>query len=121
MLPLTTLIFVFGDHITHWFINDPEVIAYGRDLFRITSFSIFLFSLIWVMFGAFQGSGHTVPVMVVNMGRLWAVRIPATWVMTRIFEMGPNGLWWAMNMSNVVAGTAAFIWFLQCSNCTHQA
>lgn len=113
LLPLTTLIFVFGDHITQWFISDPEVIAYGHDLFRITAPSIFLFSLIWVMFGAFQGSGHTVPVMVVNMGRLWAVRIPATWILTRVFEMGPNGLWWAMNMSNVVAGLAAFIWFLK--------
>ncbi|MCP4290282.1 MAG: MATE family efflux transporter [bacterium] len=113
LLPLTTATFFFGEHITHWFIADPEVIAYGRDLFRITSFSVFAFSLILVIFGAFSGSGHTLPVMVVNMGRLWAVRIPASWLLAVVMDKGPVGLWWAMNISNIVAGTVAFIWFMK--------
>ncbi len=113
LLPLTTATFFFGHHITHWFINDPEVIGYGRDLFRITSFSVFAFGLILVLFGAFQGSGHTVPYMVVNMGRLWVVRIPATWLLAIVWDMGPTGLWWAMNLSNLVAGAVALVWFLR--------
>lgn len=113
LLPLTTLMFFFGGGITHWFIADADVIAYGRDLFRITSFSVFAFSLIMVIFGAFSGSGHTVPVMVVNMGRLWAVRIPATWLLAVHLGLGPVGLWWAMNLSNLLAGAVAFLWFLR--------
>jgi putative MATE family efflux protein len=113
LLPLTTATFFFGEHITHWFINDPEVIAYGHDLFRITSFSVFAFGLILVLFGAFQGSGHTVPYMVVNMGRLWVVRIPATWLLAVVWDMGPAGLWWAMNLSNLLAGAVALVWFLR--------
>jgi putative MATE family efflux protein len=113
LLPLALLMFFFGGSITHLFIGEQEVIAYGRDLFRITSFSVFAFSLIMVIFGAFSGSGHTVPVMVVNMGRLWAVRIPAAWLLAVHLGMGPNGLWWAMNLSNLVAGSVAFAWFLR--------
>jgi len=113
LLPLTTATFFFGEHITQWFISDPQVIAYGQNLFRITSFSVFAFSLILVLFGAFQGSGHTVPYMVINMGRLWAVRIPATWLLAVVWDMGPTGLWWAMNLSNLVAGVVALVWFLQ--------
>ncbi|MCB1184149.1 MATE family efflux transporter [bacterium] len=113
LLPLTTLTYFFGSHVTHWFVADPEVVAYGADLFRITSFSVFAFSLILVLFGAFQGSGRTVPVMVVNTGRLWAVRIPVTLLLTQVWHWGPNGLWWAMNLSNLIAGTAAFAWFLR--------
>lgn len=113
LLPLTTATFFFGEYITHWFINDPEVIAYGHDLFRITSFSVFVFSLILVLFGAFSGSGHTVPVMAVNMGRLWLVRIPVSWLLAVVLDMGPKGLWWAMNLSNILAGTVAFFWFLR--------
>ncbi len=113
LLPLTTATFFFGEHITHWFINDPVVIGYGHDLFRITSFSVFAFGLILVLFGAFQGSGHTIPYMVVNMGRLWLVRIPATWLMAVVWDMGPAGLWWAMNLSNFLAGAVALVWFLQ--------
>lgn len=113
LLPLTTLTFFFGGSLTHWFINDPEVIAYGRDLFRITSFSVFAFGLILVLFGAFQGSGHTVPLMVVNTGRLWLIRIPATWLLAVSMGWGPLGLWWAMNLSNLVAGAVALVWFLR--------
>lgn len=113
LLPLTTAMFFYGGHITRWFIHEPEVIAYGNDLFRITSFSVFLFSLILVLFGAFSGSGHTVPVMAVNMGRLWVARIPATILLTKVWGVGPAGLWWAMNISNVLAGTVAFLWFLR--------
>jgi len=113
LLPLTTLTFLFGGNITHWFVSDPEVIAYGRDLFRITSFSVFAFSLILVLFGAFQGSGHTLPVMVVNMGRLWLVRIPASWLRAKVMGMGPTGLWWAMNLSNLLAGLVALVWFMR--------
>ncbi len=99
--------------MTHWFINDPEVVAYGSDLFRITSFSVFAFSLILVVFGAFRGAGKTVPVMIINTGRLWAIRIPATLILTRWADMGPSGLWWAMNLSNLIAGAVAFAWFLR--------
>lgn len=113
LLPLTTATFFFGNHITRWFVDDPAVIAYGYDLFRITSFSVFVFSLILVLFGAFSGSGHTVPLMVVNMGRLWVVRIPATILMAKVWDMGPSGLWWAMNLSNLIAGAVAFLWFLR--------
>ncbi len=113
LLPLTTLTFFFGGHLTHFFINDPEVIAYGRELFRITSFSVFAFSLILVLFGAFQGSGHTVPMMVVNTGRLWLVRIPATWLLAVFMGWGPLGLWWAMNLSNLIAGSVALVWFMR--------
>jgi len=113
LLPLTTLTFFFGGSVTHWFIADPEVVAYGRALFRITSFSVFLFSLILVLFGAFQGAGKTVPVMVVNSGRLWLIRIPTTLLLMRLTDLGPSSIWWAMNLSNVIAGTVAFIWFLR--------
>jgi putative MATE family efflux protein len=113
LLPLTTLTYFYGGSVTHLFIDDPEVVAYGGDLFRITSFSVFAFSLILVLFGAFQGAGKTVPVMVVNTARLWAIRIPATLLLTRWADWGPNGLWWAMNLSNLIAGGAALVWFLR--------
>ncbi len=113
LAPLTTLTYFYGGSLTHWFIPDPEVVAYGGDLFRITSFSVFAFSLILVLFGAFQGAGKTVPVMVINSGRLWAVRIPATILLTRLTDLGPSGLWWAMNLSNLIAGSVALVWFLK--------
>ena len=65
------------------------------------------------MFGAFQGAGKTVPVMVVNVARLWLVRIPFSWLLAVKLALGPSGLWWAMNLSNVLAAAAALVWFLR--------
>lgn len=113
LFPLTLLMYFYGGSLTQIFINDPEVIAYGRELFRITAFSLFAFSLIMVLFSAFQGAGKTVPVMVVNTIRLWGLRIPVTLALTRWGGMGPEGIWWAMNISNLIAGGIAVIWFLR--------
>lgn len=113
LAPLCLAVFVWAGPLTRIFVDDQQTVIYGRELLRITSPSVFLFSLILVMFGAFQGSGHTVPVMVVNAGRLWAVRIPASWLLAVHMGLGPSGLWWAMNLSNVIAGTVALIWFLR--------
>jgi putative MATE family efflux protein len=111
LLPVTTLMFFFGASISQIFINDPEVIAYGRDLFRVTSYSVFVFGFIMVFMGAFQGSGHTIPVMVLNMTRLWVIRIPAAYLLAIVIGMGPLGLWWAMFLSNTLTAIAAAIWF----------
>ena len=113
LLPLTTLTTIFGGPLTRLFVADPDVIRHGADMLRITSFSVFVYGLISVLFGAFQGAGHTTPVMVVNVVRLWGIRIPASWLMAVALGMGPIGLWWAMNLSNVLAAVVAFIWFLR--------
>jgi len=111
LLPLTTLMFFFGGTISRIFIDDPEVMRYGRELFRITAYSVFAFGFILVLLGAFQGSGHTVPVMVLNMIRLWVIRVPAAYLLGIVLGWGPAGLWWAMFASNVAIAIGAGVWF----------
>jgi putative MATE family efflux protein len=111
LLPLTTLMFFFGAPISRIFINDPEVVQYGRDLFQVTSYSVFAFGFIMVLMGAFQGAGHTVPVMVLNLSRLWLIRVPAAYLLGITLALGPLGIWWAMFLSNTLIAAAAGIWF----------
>jgi len=111
LLPVTTLMFFFGDSISKIFVDDPEVIRYGRDLFRITSYSVFAFGFVMVLLASFQGSGHTVPAMVLNVIRLWGLRIPAAYLLAITLGLGPSGLWWGMFISNTVTAIAAAIWF----------
>jgi Na+-driven multidrug efflux pump len=103
--------FFFGATISRVFVNDPQVIAYGRSLFQITSYSVFAFGFVMVLLGSFQGAGHTVPVMVLNMSRLWLLRIPAAYLLAVVAGLGPAGLFWAMFLSNTVTALAAGIWF----------
>jgi putative MATE family efflux protein len=111
LLPVCVLTFFFGAAISRAFIADPEVVQYGRDLFRINSFSVFAFGFVMVLLGAFRGSGYTVPVMVLNVGRLWALRVPGAYLLAKAWNLGPAGIWWSMTLSNLIVAVAAVIWF----------
>ena len=111
LLPVALGMFFFGADISRAFVNDPEVIQLGRTMFRITTPSVFVFGFLLVLLGSFQGSGYTLPVMVLNMSRLWVLRIPAAYLLAYTAGMGPLGIWWSMFISNTVITIAGWLWF----------
>jgi Na+-driven multidrug efflux pump len=80
-------------------------------MFRITTPSVFAFGFVTVLFGGFQGSGFTLPVMVLNIARLWVLRLPLAYLLSRMTHMGTDGLWWGMFASNTVTALAGGAWF----------
>jgi putative MATE family efflux protein len=111
LLPITVAMFFFGGDIARAFVNDPSVIALGRTMFRVTTPSVFVFGFLLVILGSFQGSGHTMPVMVLNMTRLWVLRIPGAYFLAYTVGMGTMGIWWAMFLSNTVTALIGWFWF----------
>ncbi|TFH04470.1 MAG: MATE family efflux transporter, partial [Spirochaetales bacterium] len=105
-----TLTFLYGGHFIRFFVDDPEVIAYGADLFRILSPSVVIFALFMVITGAFQGGGDTKPVMVMNVTRLWGIRVPLAYLFSITLAWGPSGIWWGMFISNLVIAVVGFVW-----------
>ncbi len=105
-----TLAFFFGASFVRFFVDDPEVIAYGRTLFRILSPSVVIFALFMVATGAFQGGGDTKPVMVLNVVRLWGIRVPLAYLLALGLSWGPTGIWWSMFASNLVIAVVGFYW-----------
>ena len=106
-----TLTFLFGGYIVKFFINDPEVIRVGANLFRIASYSVPFFGIMFAFNAAFSGSGHTAPILVLNTTRLWGIRIPVAYYLAIKKGMGPNGIFYAMVISNVIISAAAYLWF----------
>lgn len=105
-----TFTFFFGASFVRFFVDDPEVIAHGRDLFRILSPSVMIFAVFMVTNGAFQGGGDTKPVMVLNVARLWGVRVPLAYVLVVLAGWGPIGIWWSMFASNLLIAVVGFFW-----------
>jgi len=105
-----TLAFFFGASFVRFFVDDPEVIAYGEELFRILSPSVVIFAMFTVATGAFQGGGDTKPVMVLNIARLWGLRVPLAYLLALTLAWGPSGIWWSMFASNLVIATIGFFW-----------
>ncbi len=132
MLTGCVLVYFFGGSITKFFINDLDVVNVGKRMFKVTPFATFVFSILFVFIGAFNGSGHTKPVMLLNIGRLWFIRIPLVYILSGTVLSVPflqksflqpmlyavsrplakypyESLWWSMIASNVICSFIAFL------------
>ena len=98
---LCVLTFFYGRYVTAVFINDPEVVEIGRIYFKLVSFSIPFFAVMQALIAALDGSGHTFQSAVVNIARLWGVRIPLVYLLTNLY--GFTGIFYAMIASNIAA------------------
>lgn len=111
IVPSMTFTFFFGNHFVRFFIDDPEVIAYGVSMFRLISPAVVFFALFTVFMGAFQGGGDTKPIMVLNILRLWGFRVPLAYALSILLGIGPSGIWIAMVFSNVTTAIIGFFLF----------
>jgi putative MATE family efflux protein len=103
------LTFFYGHSFVKFFINDPEVINHGVSFFRINSISTIIFSLYTVITGAFQGGGDTKPIMLLNIFRLWGLRVPLAYLLSSTAGWGPIGIWSAIFTSNLIVASLGFI------------
>ncbi len=126
------LVYLFGGSITQFFINDPQVIEVGRRMFKVTPIASFIFGILFVFIGVFNGAGHTKPVMLLNIGRLWFIRIPLVYILSGTvlniaflkgsflypilfrlslpLSMYPyESLWWSMVVSNTICSIIAYM------------
>ena len=118
IIPPCILTFFFGKEVTMFFIPDAPVVHYiGRIMFYINPPSLISFGMATVLQGAFQGSGHTVPVMITNITRVWLFRIPFVYLISMVLLNGPGdidasvGIWWGMVISNFLSYVILQIWF----------
>jgi putative MATE family efflux protein len=130
MLVGCTILFFFGAFLTRFFINDPDVINIGLRMFRVTSLASFIFGIVFIFMGVFNGSGHTKPTMLLNIVRLWGLRIPFVLMLSGLaleyvkidflnsflqFMAKPlakypyDALWWSMVISNSIIAIWAFL------------
>jgi putative MATE family efflux protein len=118
IVPPTVLTFIFGRQVTMFFIpGDPLIHRIGQVMFYITPPSLISFGLSTVLQGAFHGSGHTVPVMVTNLARIWLFRIPFVYLISVVLLGGPGdihacvGIWWGMMASNFLSYLILYLWY----------
>ncbi len=101
------IVFFYGSVFMRIFTDDPQVIEHGVMLFKILAPSIVFFNIFTVINGAFQGGGDTAPVMILNIARLWGVRVPAAWLFSVYLGWGLSGIYWGMFLSNILVFIAA--------------
>lgn len=102
------LMLPFSENIVAAFSGDPEVVASGTEYLNMIIYSIPLMGFFQILVGVFQGSGHTLSAMVLMMGRLWALRIPMVYALSKLDGFGPSSIWYAMIVSNLIICMVGF-------------
>ena len=100
-LAVSTLLFFFGHNVTQFFVNDPKVIEMGEIYFRLISFSLPFFTTLAVFMDTLRGSGHTVQSTIIDIVRLWGIRIPIVTILAE--KYGFRGIFYGMIISNISA------------------
>lgn len=98
-------IFVFNKEMVNFFIqskDEPEVIIQSVSYMKFVAFSMPLMGMFSVFQGIFQGSGNTKYSMAMEIGRLWAVRLPMILIFKNFTDFGSTGIWFSMSFSNFI-------------------
>jgi putative MATE family efflux protein len=105
------LFFIFPRWIISFFTNDSAVIEIAVVYLRILALFSGYSAIQIVISGAFQGSGHAGPSLVVMAIRLFALMLPFAYIFGIYMGLGMNYIWWAFPFSGFLSSTIAMIWF----------
>jgi len=92
---------LFAPAVMTLFSDDAESIAIGARIICVLSIGYLAQGVTWVFDAALGGAGDTVSPMMIN-AVLWLIQIPFAYIFSKVFGMGANGLWLAMNIGWLV-------------------
>ncbi len=107
------VLILYAQRIIALFTNDPEVLAQGTYYLQLICISIPFMAIFQVLVGTFQGSGHTIYAMFMDMGRLWGLRIPMILLFKHFTDWGSNAIWYAMILSNGIICVFGYLLYLK--------
>ncbi|SKC63104.1 MATE family efflux transporter [Maledivibacter halophilus] len=92
----------FSENVIKIFAENLVVISEGTYYLKLIAASMPLMGVFNCLMGVFQGSGHTIYTMYMNLGRLWGLRIPMILLFKNFTDLGSKSVWFAMVISNFI-------------------
>ncbi len=105
--------------ITELFTNEPEVLFYGTTCLRILGLGFPIYAIGMIITQALNGAGDTVTPTVINLICFWLLQIPLSYWLATTVELGPNGVFLAMVISETLLTVLSVMVFRR-GNWKHQ-
>jgi Na+-driven multidrug efflux pump len=87
---------LFAPQVMALFSEDAESVSIGVHIIRVLSLGYLAFAFNGVYDAAQGGAGDTVSPMVINLVALWLVQIPLAYLLPWAFDLGADGIWFAL-------------------------
>lgn len=106
------LIFLIFSHpIISIFTQEPEVLRYGTSALHIIAYGFAFYGLGMVLETAFNGAGDTWTPTYLNLLVFWIFEIPLAYALAYRFNMGPDGVFWAITLAFSLLAVASGLLF----------
>lgn len=106
------LVFLFfSNPIIGIFTQEPEVLRYGTSALHIIAYGFAFYGLGMVLETAFNGAGDTWTPTYLNLLIFWIFEIPLAYILAYHFEMGPDGVFWAITLAFSLLAVASGLLF----------
>lgn len=106
------MIFIFfSNPIIGIFTTEPAILAYGTSALHIIAYGFTFYGLGMVLETAFNGAGDTWTPTYLNFLIFWVFEIPAAYILAYHFELGPDGVFWAITVAFSLLAIASAILF----------
>jgi len=102
---------LFAPQIVSLFSTDPEILRWGTSCLRILGIGYPIYAIGMVIVQALNGAGDTRTPSVLNFICFWLVQIPIAYWLSTELNMGPNGIFTAIIVSEVCLTISAVLVF----------
>lgn len=111
MTSVGVFVIIFAPGIAGLFTNDADVLRYGTSCLRILAIGIPMYAVGMIVTQALNGAGDTRTPTAINFVSFWILQIPLAYWLATDLALGPNGVFWAMVVSEslvTILGVAVF-------------
>lgn len=93
--------YVYSVNLVEIFVHGAGVVRESTIYLRFLAVTTFLMPIYQNFLGVFQGAGQTKHILYISLFRLWVVRIPMIIILGNLLNLGANGVWFSMSVSNL--------------------
>ncbi len=108
---VSVLYLIFAKQILLFFSSEPNVVDYGSKCLRIIAAGYVFYAYGMVVIQSFNGSGDTKTPTYINFVCFWVVQLPFAYLTAIYFDAGPEGVFWAITLAEVLIAIIGIIWF----------
>lgn len=102
---------IFGEQLMMMFTQDSTSIEIGKRCLHIISYGYVLYGWAMVLTQAFNGAGDTATPTLLNFLACYCVQLPLAWILSQTLRMGPDGVFWAVMVSDALLMVLAWVAF----------
>jgi putative MATE family efflux protein len=111
MFTVSLIYIVFAEGLIKIFIDDPQVVPYGRDCLRYVAYGYAFYAYGMIVVQAFNGAGDTTTPTFINLFCHWLIQLPLAYGLSIWAAMGPRGVYIAIAIAESLVAVVGILMF----------